>query len=372
MVAQLSAALIAGLQSSGVAATAKHFPGHGDTSSDSHHSMPVIPHSLERLRKVELPPFNAAIQAGVKLVMTGHLALPAVESRPDCPATMSPAILGGLLRRELGFTGVVVTDAMDMGAIRQAENLGEEAVRAAAAGADLLLLTSDPRDQVNVTASLLQAAQNGSLSNAELEASVRRVRDLKNWLAAQNPPPDLSVVGCASHQAVAAEIAARSITLVQDYAGLLPIRLQPGQRLGVIVPRPQDLTPADTSSYVTPALAGAMRTYHPYVDEFIVPYAPQDADIASVLERFQDYGLVIIGTINAFNELTQANLVRAVLGRGIPAVIVAMRMPYDLQAFPEAPTYLCCYSILPPSMHALARALWGQAGYPGRLPVSID
>jgi beta-N-acetylhexosaminidase len=334
--------------------------------------MPVIPHSLERLRSVELPPFIAAIQAGAKLVMTGHLALPAVESRPDCPATLSSTILQGLLRQELGFSGVIVTDAMDMGAIRQGENLGAEAVRAADAGADLLLLTSDTGDQENVAASLLKAAQNGSLNRAELGISLKHIQELKNWLAAQNPAPDLSVVGCAAHQAVAAEIAARSITLVRDHAGLLPIRLQPGQRLGVIVPQPLDLTPADTSSYVTPALADAMRTYHPDVDEFIVPYAAQDADIAAVLDGIRDHRLVIVGTINAFSQPAQSNLVRAVLGSGIPAVVVAMRMPYDLQVFPEARTYLCCYSILPPSMHALARALWGQAGYPGRLPVTID
>ena len=146
-VANLTAAMVAGMQSAGVAATAKHFPGHGDTASDSHRGIPVVPHSLERLRRVEFPPFIAAAQAGVKLVMTAHLALPAVDGREDLPATLSPRILKGLLRAELGFKGVIVTDAMDMQAIRQGEALGEEVVRAAAAGADLLLITSNPQDQ---------------------------------------------------------------------------------------------------------------------------------------------------------------------------------------------------------------------------------
>jgi beta-N-acetylhexosaminidase len=227
-------------------------------------------------------------------------------------------------------------------------------------------------DQQNVAASLLQAARSGTLKGTDLKNSFSRIQALKNWLALQPSPPELSVVGCAAHQAVAAEIATRSITRVRDHAGLLPIHLQPEQRLAVIVPKPSDLTPADTSSYVTPTLANALRVYHRMVDEFIMPYAPQDLEIASVLERIQGHSRVIVGTINAFTEPAQSRLVKAVLASGIPTVVVAMRMPYDLKAFPEAPTYLCSYSILPPTMHALARALCGQAGFPGRLPVTID
>jgi beta-N-acetylhexosaminidase len=145
-VAELSAALVEGIQAGGVAATAKHFPGHGDTASDSHYGLPVVPHSLDRLRRVEFPPFATAIDAGVKLVMTGHLALPAIDGRADLPATLSPAILKGLLRGELGFSGVIITDAMDMEAIQQGEGIGQEAVRAVAAGVDLLLAMPNPLD----------------------------------------------------------------------------------------------------------------------------------------------------------------------------------------------------------------------------------
>jgi beta-N-acetylhexosaminidase len=370
-VARLSAAMVAGIQSCGVVATAKHFPGHGDTVSDSHHGIPVVPHSLERLRSVEFPPFLSSIQAGAKAVMTAHLALPAIDGRADLPATLSPSILKGLLRQELGFTGVIVTDAMDMQAIRQGEALGREAVAAVAAGADLLLLGSRPADQSYAYAGLVQALREGVLDSGDAIASAGRVSALKGWLADQGPQLDLDVVGCAAHRATAREIAERSITLVRDRACLLPLRPQAGQRLAVILPQPTDLTPADTSSYVVPRLAEALRAFHTDVDEFAIPYAPQGSDISAILDGVRHHDFVIVGTLNAASQPGQAALVRGLLDRELRTIVVALRMPYDLMAFPEAPTYLCTYSILEPPMHALARALWGQIDIQGRLPVSI-
>jgi len=369
--ARLSAALIAGMQAWGVAATAKHFPGHGDTASDSHHGLPVVPHSLERLRQVEFPPFRAAIQAGVKLVMTAHLALPAVDGPDAPPATLSPAILGGLLRNELGFPGVVISDAMDMRAIRQGEALGDEAIRAMRAGVDLLLLTSKPLDHQRVYNSLLSALHNGSLDLETVMASAGRILRLKRWLADQPAPPGLEVVGCVAHQAVAVEIARHSVTLVRNHAGWLPLRLEPGQRAAVLIPRPVDLTPADTSSYVTPALARALRQYHPAVDEVIFSHAPEDHDITALIQQAGSYDTLILGTINARSSPGQVKLVQQVLNMGIPTILVALRLPYDLAAFPQAPAYLCSYSILEPSIQALAEALFGRIAIQGRLPVSI-
>ncbi len=369
-VARLSAAMIAGIQSQGVAATVKHFPGHGDTASDSHLGLPTVPHGLERLQAVEFPPFRAAIEAGVKLVMSAHVGLPAIDGPDTPPATLSANILKGILRRDLGFDGVIVTDAMDMHAIRQGEFLGADSIRAVNAGADLLLLTADPADHRRVHAALTEAAQNGQLDSAELRASVERIRSLKAWLANQSMP-DLSVVRCAEHLRVADKIAEASITLVRDDAKLLPLQLSAEQRIAVIVPKPLDLTPADTSSYITPQLAAAIRHYHPRVDEFVIPYAPQAADISALLERVREYELVVIGTLNAYNQEGQSTLVREVLKTNIPTIIAALRLPYDLMAFPEAPTYLCTYSILEPSMRALAKTLFGQNQARGRLPVSI-
>ncbi|MBN1453937.1 MAG: glycoside hydrolase family 3 protein, partial [Anaerolineales bacterium] len=354
----------------GVAATAKHFPGHGDTSGDSHHGLPALPHSLDRLQQVEFPPFRAAIAADAKLVMTAHLALPALDGPDAPPATLSRRILYGLLREELGFDGVIVTDAMDMKAIPQGDALGECALRAIAAGADLLLLTSDIEDQQRVYESLLHAARSGKLNAKTVTASVERILSLKRWLAGQTQP-DLSVVGCAAHQAVAEEIAERSITLVRDNTNLLPLQLKPDQRMAAIVPKPVDLTPADTSSYITPKLAAAFREYHAHVDQFLISYAPEVGEATDLLQRLQDYDILILGTLNAYASPGQAEFVRQALKLGIPSVVVALRLPYDLIAFPEEGTYICTYSILEPSMRALAKALFGEIKLEGKLPVSI-
>jgi beta-N-acetylhexosaminidase len=305
------------------------------------------------------------------MVMAGHLAVPSAGGGEALPATLSSSILKGLLRTELGFRGVIVSDAMDMGAIAQGEDLGGQAARAVEAGIDLLLMGADPQDQGRAYSGLINAAREGSLDPHEHSDSLARLRSLRDWLEAGLGEPDLDTVGCARHMEVADEIGARSLTLVRDDKGYLPLRLPPGGKVAVILPRPVDLTPADTSSYVTPGLAGAMRAYSPDVDEFLVPHAPGEQDIAAILKEVPKYERVILGTINASTQPGQADLVRQVLGTGVPAIVVALRMPYDLASFPEAPAFVCTYSILDPSMKALAKALWGEADFPGRLPVSI-
>jgi beta-N-acetylhexosaminidase len=370
-VSELATAMIGGIQSRGVAATAKHFPGHGDTAGDSHYELPSLPHSLERLQQVEFPPFGAAIMAGVKMIMTAHVAVPAIDGPDAPPATLSAAVLKGLLRGQLGFDGVIITDAMDMHAIPQGEALGENAVRAVEAGADLLLMMSDPADQRCVHAVLKQAveARPGALS--EYEPSLERVAVLKEWLANQPAAPGIDVVGCAAHQEVADEIARRSVTLIRNTAGLLPLRLPPEARVAALVPRPADLTPADTSSYVVPTLAASLRVLHPNVEELVASSSPMDQEIAGLVERLRGFDLIVLGTLNAFSQPGQQALVAEVLKTGIPTVVVAMRLPYDLTVFPQASTYVCTYSVLEPSMRALAAAIFGENPFDGRLPVSI-
>jgi beta-N-acetylhexosaminidase len=362
--------MVSGLQAAGVAATAKHFPGHGDTSSDSHYGSPRLDHDINRLRQVELLPFAAAVEAGVRLVMSAHISLPALNDGMDLPATLSPNILRGLLRKEMGFEGVTVSDAMDMGAIQQGDNLVIDAIAAAKAGVDLLLLNFEPAIQTRLSAALLQAARRGLLSAEDVLQSGQRILSLKGWLG-QQIQPELSVVGCPEHRALADEIAARALTLVQDREKLLPLRLLPEDRLAVIVPEPQDLTPADTSSTVHPSLAQAIQSYHPHLDEFVIPLNPSEADIAGLRAQAGNYKLIIFASFNATQFPAQAQLANVLLETGRPLIAAALRLPYDLQAYPAVGTYLCTYSILPPAMQALAAGLWGKIPIPGRLPVSL-
>jgi beta-N-acetylhexosaminidase len=371
LVGELAVALVLGIQSQGVVATVKHFPGHGDTQTDSHMGIPVLTHDMNRLRAVELPPFAAAIQAGVKMVMTAHVGIEVIDGKNPLPATLSPRIVTSLLRQEMGFAGVVVSDAMNMQAIRQGELLREDALFATLAGIDLLLLSDDPEDHKRVYESLSDAVNQDILKSDILSNSVARIMDLKKWLSSQTVIPDLSVIRCAEHKAVADEIAERAVTLVQDRKSLLPLQLAADKRIAVIVPEPQDLTPADTSSYIKPDLALAIRAFHPQVDGFSVSFAPDQEERSLLLSKLQPYDLIIMGTINAYTSPNQAALVHELIKTEIPTIVIAMRLPYDLKAFPQVGTYLCTYSILEPSLRAAAKALFGKIEITGKLPVKI-
>lgn len=372
-VAELTAAFIQGIQSTGVVATAKHFPGHGDTQEDSHFTLPILNHDLQRLEQVEFIPFRAAIAAGVRMIMTAHLAIPAITGRHDLPATLAPEALRGILRERMGFEGVIITDALTMKAIRRTTttaSLGLDAIAAARAGADLLLFGPEPFDWEEVFQALLQAAHRGILESEDLLGSGERVIRLRESVTGLEMP-DLSVVGCAAHRSVAEEIARQSVTLIRNHRNQLP--LAPGLEtpIAVVMPRPVDLTPADTSSFVRPILADALRRYHPRVDEFAISINPDAAEIAALRESLFPYPIVVLGTINAFQQSGQAELVRVLLKEKDVVIWAALRLPYDLQVAPEAPTYLCTYSILPTSLEALAALITGNLSPKGRLPVTI-
>jgi beta-N-acetylhexosaminidase len=371
LVACLSAALIRGLQSAGVAATAKHFPGHGDTSTDSHRGAPIVRHNAQRIRSVELVPFRAAVNSKVRLVMTAHIVMPALNGGSnELPATLSPRILRDLLRRKMCFKGVVVSDALDMNAMEQGSGYVAETMAAVAAGIDLLLFNHDLSRVEPACSNLVQATRRGLLSADEIHASAQRILALKNWTKRQ-PQESLAAIGCQEHLGLAQEVARKSITLVRDTAQRLPVRIGRDEKIAVALPRPEDLTPADTSSYVKPMLADALRRYHPRVDEFSFAMSPAAEEIGALSERLAKYDVVVLGTINATAHPAQARLVQKLIKQGTRVITVALRMPYDLAVYPEASTYICTYSILPPAMEALAEALFGRIAFTGTLPVTI-
>lgn len=368
LAAALGVVLVEGLQSAGVAATLKHFPGKGEAAVDSHYKMPVINHSRERLDTVELPPFRAGIAAGARLLMTGHFAIPALTGTSAYPATVARRVMTDFARGELGFDGVIITDALDMGAITQGAGQIIDVIAAVRAGVDLMLVMLDPDTQERLYGGLRLAYTRELIGDDDVRPSVERILALKQWTVAQ-PQPDLSVVGCAEHRALETELARRSITLVRDEAGSLPLHPATGARVAAVMPAPRDLTPADTSSTVAPHLAAALRRRHPHVDEFVTSHLPGDGEIAALRERLAGYDLLVVGTINASMQPEQAALVNELLTLGIPTVTVALRTPYDLASYPAARTHLATYSIQPASLEALADALFGDFVPTGRLPV---
>lgn len=354
LVGELGAALLTAMQAEGVVATAKHFPGHGDTTADSHFAVPTNQHDMARLEAVELLPFRMALAAGVKSVMTAHVVFTAVDA--EHLATQSERMIGGLLRGRLGFDGLVITDALDMFAA--ARNGGAAGVRAALeAGVDLALLAHLP-DQL----ALAQA-----LEHLTSPMAVARIQRVRRDLPTQLPP--LSVIGCDEHQRIAQEIADRSITVVSD-SGQLPLSRTPDEPLAVISVRPVDLTPADTSSQVQVALAKAIRRRREDVLALEMAFGASDPEIRAVLEAVHG-ARVIVGTIAATQDPSQVALVRVLVERGQQPIVVAMRTPYDLSAFPEVATYLCAYGIRQVTCEAVARVLFGEIEATGVLPCSI-
>ena len=374
-VARLATAWLNGLQSTGVAGTGKHFPGKGDGSVDTHHALDAVDRTRDELEAVELVPFRAATAAGVRLVMSGHFAVPALTGSTVLPSTLSRHVMHDLLRDELGFDGVSITDALDMGALPQDATQAIDVVTALDAGVDLLLATADRRARLRIESALVRAAEVELLDPDGVARSRARLDALRRWIDTFEQP-SLDVVGSAEHRALASELAARALTLVRDDAGLLPLRLSPEHRILAVMPAPRDLTPADTSSYVTPTMAAALRVHGREVDEVITSHPPTDAEIAALRARAEGYDAIVAGTINATPDSPQAALIGALIATGRPVVTVALRTPWDLEAYPQAGTHVCAYSILPESMTALAAALLGRtepgaAAFPGRLPVRL-
>ena len=354
-------ATVRGLSGAGVAATLKHFPGGGEAAGDPHHLLPVIEASRERFEQVELVPFRAGIAAGAAMTMSGHPAVPGLTGDPALPATLSHHVLTDLLREELGFGGVTISDALDMGAVTSGGN-GVDVARLLDAGQDLLLLPPDP-----VACREIRAA--AAAYRGDSEAALGRIAALRASLRPAESEP--SLVGCAEHRALAAELASRSMTLVRDLDGVLPLAPTAGAAVGVLMPQLIDRTPADTSSQETPGLAAALRRRHDNVRELLVEPAPSAADIAAAREWARDCELLIIGSVDGALEPAQAELVRELLATGVPAVTVALRTPWDLGYYPESRTHVCTYSVLSPSLDALAASLFGSAPFPGRLPVAV-
>ena len=369
-VGELVAGTVRGLQSAGVVATPKHFPGLGEAGSDSHHGLPIVDRSAAD-ETSELAPFEAALEAGALAVMSAHVGLPAVTERADLPATLSRAVMTGLLRGRLGFDGLAISDALDMRALAQGPEQALDVVAALRAGIDLLLCAPDPAARERIEASVRHAAARGLLDRPSLAASAARLARVRDWLSGFESP-DLSVVGSRAHAALAAEVAARSITLVRDEDRLLPLRPPAGSRVVVVEPRPEDLTPADTSSTLEPGLAAAIRVHHPTAEGFVVEPDPAAADVAALRDAVLGADVLIVGTAAAHVRPGQPALTRALLGLGLPTVTVALRGPWDLATYQDAGTHLCTYGITAPSLAACADALFGRASIEGRLPVSID
>ena len=379
-VATMVRAFVRGVQDAGAIATAKHFPGHGDTSIDSHSDLPVLRFDRKRLDTLELVPFRAAIKAGVQSIMTGHLALPRLDPTPNLPASLSRRITHELLREELGFDGLVVTDALEMQGVTKHFGVGEAAVRALEAGADMLLLSEDVEA---ARSAILQAVAQGRLSRARIEASVRRVLLAKERLGLHRERlVDLNaipyVVGIAPHQALSQTIARASLTLLRNEGNLLPLPDVPAtpRRLQVIILSDSD-DPAtgrffvQTLREVAPddRIASRLLDVRSHPDDYRAALeAAARADVVLV----PAYLFVRSGTGRIRLPERQRTFLDALIAQGRPVVLIAFGNPYlimDLQRPPAV--YLAAYGGSESTQRAAVQAIFGQAPFTGRLPITI-
>ncbi len=388
LVASMAGAYIRGLQSEHILATAKHFPGHGDTDVDSHLSLPVVSHSRTQLDSIDFVPYRSAVRRDVASVMIGHLEVPSIEQGAPVPATLSESVIGGVLRHDLGFGGLVVTDAMEMGALVNSFGADSAAVRAVAAGADMLLLVPDEDAAVNA---ITAAVRSGRIPAETIDRAVRNILSVK-WdmgLSRKRSVPVDSVaaiVGSPEHLALAKEVARRSITVLSN-DGVLPLTRFEGKRL-------LNLIVADAEHYRTEI----HRTSSPWPNEDVGDYltmqirrrsavvttvridpSSDEIDFKHLITQAERSDVILCSVFSKARSGSgqfglPAELVHIVDTMRLlhkPHVLVAMGSPYVISAFGGWDAYVCAYSDCEVSTEAVAEALYGEIPVGGKSPVSI-
>src|SRR3954469_5772828 len=381
-VSEHAAAFTRGLQSAGVIATLKHFPGHGDTDVDTHIGLATVPHARDRLNQVELAPFREGIAAGAQAVMVGHLEVPAIDATRGLPATLSAKAITDLLRGDLRFHGLIVTDSMSMQAVTKMMPAGEAAVRTIEAGSDVVL--HSPDDQAAITA-LREAIAGGRLSLERIDASVRRVLEMKARLGlhvARTVPldrvPDL--VGGRAHRAVAQSVSERAVTLLRDTQGSVPVQLPktarvlhlsvvdylsnwriaaPGRSfVPALAARWPGVTAIELSDRSTAAELDLVRAVAPRYDGIIVALYVRAASGSGRLDLSPEI-------VRLLETLSRASSPER------PLIACFFGNPYVAGSLPEVPAALLTYDLGDLAEQSAVRALAGEIPIGGRLPITI-
>ncbi len=373
-VGRLVGATVRGIQEHGMVATVKHFPGHGDTGTDSHIALPVIPYGWPRLDSIELVPFRAAVLAGVGAVMSAHIALPALDSGLDRPASLTPGIVTGILRDSLAFHGIVVTDALNMGGV-STDGGASASVRALIAGADLLLQPADPRAALD---SLEQAYRDSRITLDRIDQSVRKILTLKARLGLfQHRTVDVeaipATVGRQEFKTEGADLMRRAIVLVKDSTGSVDSLRRPGRRSVTLITYGDE-----NSTTVGNTLLLELRNQGIGASIFKLWGNSGPASYDSARAALARNGMPVFvasvrtsagrGTL-ALPDLWAALADSVAKTRG--TILVSLGSPYILQQVPSAGSYLIGWTPNSVMEAAVAKALSGAAPITGKLPISI-
>jgi beta-N-acetylhexosaminidase len=381
-VGAMTSAFARGLQRGGMIATLKHFPGHGDTGVDSHLGLPIVAHERSRLDQIELAPFRAGIAAGAEAVMVAHVEMPTLD-KTSGPATFSPQVVTGLLREQLGFHGLIVSDAMNMNAVTMLGTAGENAVKAFKAGIDVIL---DSRDTMDAFRGLKAAVESGAISRDRLEASVRRILTAKARLGLHRSRavsldrlPE--VVGTRRHAAIAQEVSDRAITLIKDERGSVPLKLPPTASVLYLsaLDYPAQWRIAAPSRTIIPALRERWRD----TEAVEVSDATSPNELSLVRAMANRYDAIVAGiyvrTTSGSGRLDLAppvvrllqDLARSSATRRQPFVAVFFGSPYVPLSVPELPAMLQTYDFTDAAELSAVKAIAGEIAIGGKLPIAL-
>lgn len=375
LVAAMSSAYARGMQDGGLMATAKHFPGHGDTATDSHADLPILPFTKARLDSLELVPFREMIASGIQSVMVGHLAVPAFSEDSTTAATLSPALTTQLLQEQLGFRGLIVTDALQMQGIAKHYGSGEAAIRAIEAGADMLLM---PQDVETALPAILNAITSGRLTETRIDASVLKILRAKEKAGLHlqktvSTDHIFDVLNAPEHQSLALTIARQALTLVRNERNVLPMTFS-GKRSLVIALNDDD------DPKVNDLFMQTLRRARIQADVVLVDRRSPESSFEAIIRQAERYDqLLIPAYIAAHANLADQlavqklkSLLAKLVQLGKPAVFISFGSPYLTMALPQQPdAVLMAYGADPATLQATTEALEGQIPIQGKLPVTV-
>jgi CubicO group peptidase (beta-lactamase class C family)/beta-glucosidase-like glycosyl hydrolase len=375
LVARLGVAFIRGVQETGVLATAKHFPGHGDTNIDSHLSLPVIHARRKRLDSVEWTPFKEAIKAGVWSVMSAHISVPSVEPTPGLPATLSSRILTDILQKELGFSRLIVTDSLTMSGLTENYWVGDAAVRAVNAGVDVLL---DPPNPGVVYEALLSAVQRKEIDPRQIDRSVNKILKAKAWLGLTTKPRfDLRqvsrVINSPVLQKQVQELTDASMTLVRDQNKIVPVDVRRLRSVHV------SLVLGRGAQEETSVFEKELKDRLEQISFSYIASSSTSSEMEAAFQSAAQANFIICaafarvvtatGTVGLPEKL--ANWIQRLSSLNQPVATIAFGNPYIIEGFPRIPLYICTFSNADVSQRSAVKALLGEIDMGGRLPITI-
>jgi beta-N-acetylhexosaminidase len=370
-------AAMKGMQDAGIISSLKHFPGHGDTTFDSHVSLPIVPHDMKRLQEVEFQPFQKGITAGADTIMSAHVYFPAIEKKSGWPATLSSAAMTGILRDQLGFDGVVVSDNMEMDAISSSIGTARGAVEAIKAGVDMIIVSHQQDLQREVIATLSEAVKQGEIPETRFKEAIARVQQLKKkYLSWEDVPLEQnleersSIIGSEEHYQMAEEVYRRGVTIVKNENHLLPLKRNQHERILVVYPE-QIYWMLDEKKNSEFDLGDAVQEIDPTVETMRLSNPPTDAEIEKVLTQAVSYKTIIVGTVTSSPCSQQQSLIQRLYEQNKPLIVVSMRSPYDLAYLPNVPVYMATYEASVPALQMAAKAIYGLEHVSGKLPITL-